>query len=55
MMLDYLGWSEASVLIENAIEKLMAERKMTADLYSQTENATLLTTSEYADALIGLL
>lgn len=55
MMLDYLGWNEASVLIENAIEKLMAERKMTADLYSQTENATLLSTSEYADALISLL
>jgi isocitrate dehydrogenase len=55
MMLDYLGWNEASVLIENAIGKLMAERKMTADLYSQTENATLLSTSEYADALINLL
>jgi isocitrate dehydrogenase len=55
MMLDYLGWNEASVLIENAIEKLMAERKMTADLYSQTENATLLSTNEYADALISLL
>ncbi len=55
MMLDHLGWNEASVLIENAIEKLMAERKMTADLYSQTENATLLSTSEYADALINLL
>jgi isocitrate dehydrogenase len=55
MMLDYLGWSEASALIENAIEKLMAERKMTADLYSQTENATLLSTGEYADALIELL
>ena len=55
MMLDYLGWNEASVLIENAIEKLMAERKMTADLYSQTENAALLSTGEYADALIALL
>ena len=55
MMLDYLGWSEASVLIEKAIEELMAERKMTADLYSQTENATLLSTGEYADALIELL
>lgn len=55
MLLDYLGWNEASVIIENAIEKLMAERKMTADLYSQTENATLLSTNEYADALIELL
>jgi len=55
MMLDYLGWNEASAVIENAIEKLMAERKMTADLYSQTENATLLSTGEYADALIALL
>lgn len=55
MMLDYLGWNEASGLIEQAIEKLMAERKMTADLYSQTENATLLSTGEYAEALINLL
>lgn len=55
MMLDYLGWDEASKLIEKAIEKLMAERKMTADLFSQTENATLLSTGEYAEALIELL
>ena len=55
MLLDYIGWSEASVLIDAAIEKLMAERKMTADLYSQTQNATLLSTQEYAEALIELL
>lgn len=55
MLLDYLEWTEASVIIENAIEKLMAERKMTADLYSQTENAILLSTDKYADALIDLL
>jgi isocitrate dehydrogenase len=52
LMLDYIGWSEAGQLIENAIEALMAERKMTADLFSQTEHATLLTTSAYSKGLI---
>jgi isocitrate dehydrogenase len=52
LMLDYLGWSEAGQLIENAIEALMAEGKMTADLFSQTEHATLLTTSAYSKELI---
>jgi isocitrate dehydrogenase len=55
MLLDYIGWGEAAVLIDNAIEKLMAARKMTADLFSQTENAILLTTQQYAEALIELL
>ncbi|MBB3188020.1 NADP-dependent isocitrate dehydrogenase [Microbacter margulisiae] len=53
MMLDYLGWTEAGKLIENALEALMAEGKMTADLYSQTEHATLLTTPAYADAMLA--
>ncbi len=52
LMLDYLGWSTAGQLIEQALEALMEEGKMTADLFSQTEHATLLTTSAYADELI---
>jgi isocitrate dehydrogenase len=55
MMLDYMGWSEASAMIEEAIARLMSERKMTADLFSQTENAVLLSTDEYASELIKLL
>jgi isocitrate dehydrogenase len=52
LMLDYLGWSEAGQLIEYALESMMAEGKMTADLFSQTEHAILLTTSAYAEVLI---
>ena len=52
MMLNYLGWNEAGSLIERAIEKTIAQKKVTYDLARQMKGATELKTSEFADAII---
>jgi isocitrate dehydrogenase len=53
MMLGYMGWKEAASLIESAIERTIAEKKVTYDLARQMEGATELKTSQFADAIIG--
>lgn len=52
MMLEYLGWTKAAEHVYDAIEHVFGKRKVTSDLHSQMEGATLLTTSEFADAII---
>lgn len=52
MMLRYLGWHEAADLVLQALEAVIASRRLTADLVHLCEGATLLKTSEFADALI---
>jgi isocitrate dehydrogenase len=52
MMFRYLGWGTAADLIERAIEKTIAEKKVTYDLARQMEGATELKTSQFADAII---
>lgn len=52
MMLDYLGWTEASKLIEDALQKTIKQKKVTYDLHRLMEGATLLKTSEFASAVI---
>ncbi len=52
MMLDYLGWFEAGDLIVRAIEMAVVNKQVTFDLYRLMERATLLKTSQFADALI---
>ncbi len=52
MLLEYLGWDEAAEHIYDAMEHTFSKRKVTSDLFSQMEGATLLTTSEFADEII---
>ena len=52
MMLDYLGWKEAGSLVIDAFKKTIKQKKVTYDLERQIAGATLLKTSEFADALI---
>ena len=52
MMLDYMGWTEAAELIENAIQKTIKQKRVTYDLHRLMEGATKLKTSEYASAII---
>ena len=52
MMLNYMGWNEAGALIERAIEKTIAQKKVTYDLARQMPGAKELKTSEFADAII---
>lgn len=52
MMLEYLGWQEAGLIISAALEKTIQERIVTEDLARQMEGARLVKTSEFARALI---
>ncbi len=52
MMLEYMGWTDAAEYVYDAMEHVFAKRKVTSDLHAQMEGATLLTTSEFADAII---
>jgi isocitrate dehydrogenase len=52
MLLEYLGWYEAAEHIYDAMEHTFSKRKVTSDLFSMMEGATLLTTSKFADEII---
>lgn len=52
MLLEYLKWNEAAEHVYDALDHTFSKRKVTSDLYSQMEGATLLTTSGFADEII---
>ncbi|HVN54538.1 MAG TPA: NADP-dependent isocitrate dehydrogenase [Anaerolineaceae bacterium] len=52
MMFRYLGWNEAADLIIRGIERAVAAGTVTYDFARQMENAKLLSTSEFGDAII---
>jgi isocitrate dehydrogenase len=52
MLLEYLGWYEAAEHVYDAMEHTFSKRKVTSDLYSMMEGATLLSTSEFAHEII---
>ncbi len=52
MMLQYLGWNEASRAIERALERTIEQKRVTYDFHRQMEGATLLSCSGFADAII---
>lgn len=52
MMLDYLGWDEASKLITKAFAQTIKQKRVTYDLERQMTGATLLKSSQFADAII---
>ncbi len=53
MMFDYIGWGEVSALIASAFGKTISQRIVTYDFARQMDNATEVSTSAFADALIG--
>ena len=52
MMFDYIGWSEVGRLIEQAFEKVVVGGTVTYDFARQRDDATEVSTSGFADALI---
>ena len=52
MMLRYMGWAEAADGIESALEKTIAQKRVTYDFERQMEGARVLKTSEFASAII---
>ncbi|MDZ4730992.1 MAG: isocitrate dehydrogenase (NADP(+)) [Xanthomonadales bacterium] len=55
MMFEYIGWKEVTTLINKAFAKTVAEGIVTYDFARQMENATEVSTSGFADALIARL
>ncbi|HEY4590260.1 MAG TPA: isocitrate dehydrogenase (NADP(+)) [Thermoanaerobaculia bacterium] len=53
MMLRWLGWTEAGDAIESALAKTIEQKRVTYDLERQMQGATLLKTSELAEAIVG--
>ncbi|MDL1968962.1 MAG: isocitrate dehydrogenase (NADP(+)) [Deltaproteobacteria bacterium] len=52
MMLDYMGWKEASALIRDAIKSTIKAGTVTYDLARQIEGAKKIKCSEFADKII---
>ncbi len=53
MMFRYLGWKEAADKIIRGLEGAIAARKVTYDFHRQMENATLVGTDAFGDAVIA--
>lgn len=53
MMLDYIGWKKPAELIDLAFESVLADNTVTYDFARLMHNATTLSTSEFADAMIA--
>jgi len=55
MMLDWLGWKEAGAAIESALARTIEQKRVTYDLERQMAGATLLSTSQFAQAIVDNL
>ena len=53
MMFNYIGWKEVSDLIAKAFGKTIKQKIVTYDFARQMDGATKVSTSAFADALIG--
>ena len=51
MLLRHIGWNEAADLVVRGIEKAIAAKRVTYDFARLMENATLLSCSEFANAV----
>jgi len=52
LMLEYIGWREAAMKIQDGLEAAISAGKVTYDFHRLMENAVLLKTSEFADEII---
>jgi isocitrate dehydrogenase len=53
MMLHWMGWPEAADAIETALARTIEQKRVTYDFERQMAGATLLKTSEFAEAIVG--
>lgn len=52
MMLEHLEWKEAADMIIASMEKTISQKRVTYDFHRLMDDATLLKTSEFANAMI---
>ena len=55
MLLEYIQWDEAAVLITTAIETAIKEKKVTADFAAAMTDAHCLSTKAFGDYLVTLI
>jgi len=55
MMLEHIGWTEAAALIHAAVEKALADKKVTVDLAAQINGATQVGCQEFGEILLANL
>lgn len=55
LMFDHLGWTEVTDRIYKGLERTIQSKKVTYDFHRLMEGATLVKTSEFADAIISNL
>jgi isocitrate dehydrogenase len=53
MMLDFMGWTEAARLIEDALERTIAQKIVTYDFARQMEGAKKVKTSEFGSSIVS--
>ena len=53
MMFTYIGWNEVTALIAKAFGKTIQQKTVTYDFARLMDGATEVSTSAFADALIG--
>ena len=55
MMFRYMGWTEVADMLISSIEQTIGDKVVTYDFARQMDGATEVSTSKFADALIGNL
>jgi isocitrate dehydrogenase len=53
MMLRYLGWGEAADLVIKGLDRTIGQKRVTYDFHRLMDGATLLRTSEFAEAMVA--
>ena len=53
LMFEYIGWKEAAESIYTGLEKTIQKKLVTYDFHRLMEDAVLLKTSEFANAIIS--
>ena len=53
MMLRYMGWTEAADLVLKGLAGAISDKVVTYDLHRQMDGATLVSTTEFGDAIIA--
>jgi len=52
MMLEYIGWHEAAHMIEEGMQQTIMARTVTYDLHRQMRGATLVSCSQFGEAVV---
>lgn len=55
MMLTYLGWGQAAHLVEQAIEKALTTKQVTADFAHSMTGATEISTAAFGELLVTII